>query len=80
MVPGHEEAGYRTPWGRGASADSLAGMVRVQKTPGLLPTHWWLKPGPGVSARLLACRAVSWGLAAGPRNSRAGVISLVQGS
>ena len=29
---------------------------------GLLPTHWWLKPGLGVSSRLLAGRAGSWSL------------------
>ena len=39
------------PMGPGASAGSLVGMARVQRTPGLLPTHWWVKPGPGVSAR-----------------------------
>ena len=41
----------QNPMGPGASAGSLVGMARVQKTPGLLPTHWWVKPGPGVSAR-----------------------------
>ena len=32
-----------------ASAGSLVAEVRVQKTPGLLPAHWWEKPSPGVS-------------------------------
>ena len=41
----------QSPMGPGASAGSLVGMARLQKTPGLLPTHWWVKPGPGVSAR-----------------------------
>ena len=44
------------------------GRVRVLKTLGLLPTHWQVKPGPGVSARLLAGRAGSWSLVAGHRD------------
>ena len=38
-----------------------------------------MKPGPGVSAGLLAGRAGSWSLAARPRDPRAGVRSLVGG-
>ena len=44
---------------------------------GLLPTHWQVKPGPGVGASLLAERAGSWSLATGPRDPRAGVRSLL---
>ena len=44
---------------------------------GLLSTHWQVKPGPGVGARLLAGRAGSWSLAAGPGDPRAGVRSLL---
>lgn len=40
-----------------ASTGSLVGRVRILKTLGLLPTHWQVKPTPGVSARLLAGRA-----------------------
>lgn len=54
-----------------ATAGSLVGRVRVLKTLGLLPTHWQVKPGPGVSTRLLAGRAGSWSLAAGHRDLRA---------
>ena len=32
----------------------------------LLPTHWQVKPDPGVSACLLSGRPGSWSLAAGP--------------
>ena len=46
-----------------ASAGLLVGGVRVLKTLGLLPSHWQLKPDPGVSAGLLASRACSWSLA-----------------
>ena len=45
----------------------------------LLPTHWQMKPGPGVSARLLTGRAGSRSLAAGPRDPRARFRSLVGG-
>ena len=31
-----------TPGSPGASAGSLVQGSRVQKTPGLLPTHWWV--------------------------------------
>lgn len=58
----------RGPW---PSAGSLVGRVKVLKTLGLLPTHWQVKPGPGVSARLLAGRAGSWSLAAGHRDLKA---------
>ena len=61
--PGHEAAGYRSLGGQGASAVSLVGRAKFLKTPGLLPD-------PGVSARLLAGRAGSWSLPAGPRGSR----------
>ena len=62
--PGHEAADCRTPGGPGANVGSLAVGVRVQKTLGLLlPT--------------LAGRAGSWSLAAGPRDPRAGIRSLV---
>ena len=44
---------YRTPEGSGAIAGSPVDDVRVQKTPGLLPAHQWVKPSPRVSARLL---------------------------
>ena len=60
----------QSPMGPGASAVSLVGMARLQKTPGLLPTHWWVKPGPVVNAGLLTGRAGSWSLAAGPRDPR----------
>lgn len=35
----------------------MVGRVGILKTPGLLPTHWQVKPTPGVSARPLAGRA-----------------------
>ena len=77
--PGHKAASCRTPGGPKASAGSLMGRVRVHKTPGLLPTHWWVKPGPGVSAGLLAGRIRFWGLVTGPRSPRADIRSLVGG-
>lgn len=76
---GPEVSGCRTPRVPWASAGSLLGRGRVQKTPELLRTHWWVKPGPGISAELLAGRAVSQSLAAEPRDPRAGVRLLVQG-
>ena len=42
----------------------------------LLPTHWQVKPDPGVSACLLSGRPSSWSLAAGPRVPRAHFRSL----
>lgn len=66
--PSHESAGCRTLRGPGASAGSLVGGVKVQKTPGLFLPHCWVKPGSGVSVGLLVGRAISWGLAIGPRD------------
>ena len=60
-----------------ASAGSLMCGVRVQQTPGLLHANWYVKPGPEVSAELLADRAGSWSLDVGPRDPRAGVRLLV---
>ena len=80
MGPGQEAADCRIPGGPRASAGSLMGEVRVQATLELLTPSWWVKPGPGVSARLLAGRAGSWSLAAGPRDLRAGVGSPVAGA
>ena len=57
--PVQKAADYRNPGGPGATAGSLVDRVRVQKTPGLLPPVWWVKPGPGISAGLLAGRARS---------------------
>ena len=51
-----------------------------QGAPGLVLAHWWVKPGPGVSASLLAGRARSWSLVAGPRDPRASVGFLGVGS
>ena len=59
-------ADCRTPGGPRASAGSLVGGIRVQVTPGLLPTHWWVKPNPGASDSLMAGRDGSWGLVPGP--------------
>ena len=42
----------------------------------LLPTHWQVKPDPGVTACLLSGRRGSWSLAAGPRDPRAHFRSL----
>ena len=64
-------AGGGTLRGPGDSAGSLVEEIRVPKALGLLPTHWQVKPGPGVSTRLLAGKAGSWSLAAGPRDPRA---------
>ena len=75
--PGHTVGDCRTPGCLRAYASSLMGRVRAQKTLGLLSTHCWVKPGPGVSAGLLAGKARSWSLAAGPWDPRAGVRSLV---
>ena len=55
------------------------GGARVPKTLGLLPTHWQVKPDPGVSAGLLAGRAGSWSLFAWPRDPRTRFRSLVRG-
>ena len=46
--PGYKAADCRTLGGPRACAGSLVGRVRVQKTLGLFPAHWWVKPGPGV--------------------------------
>lgn len=53
--------------------------VRVHKTLGLRPTHRWVKPGPGVSAGLLAGRVRPWTLVPGSRNPRVDIRSLVGG-
>ena len=68
------------PRGPRASAGSLVGRVEVQKILGLVLAHWWVKPGPGASAVPQMNKAKTWGLAAGPRNPRAGVGSLVGGA
>ena len=68
------------PRGPRASAGSLVGRVEVQKILGLVLAHWWVKPGPGASAVPQMNKAKTWGLAAGPRNPRAGVRSLVGGA
>ena len=49
LVPGDEVASCWNLGGPGANAVSLVGGVRVLKTLALLPTHWQMKPGPGVS-------------------------------
>ena len=67
------------PGSPGASTGSLVGGVRVQKSPGLLPAHWWVKPSPGASASVLAGRAGSWGLVVGPKGPRASVRLIVGG-
>ena len=69
----------QNPGGPRASAVLVVGRVRIQENLGLLPTYWWMKPGPGACASLLVDRAMSWGLVAGPRGTRAGVRSLVGG-
>lgn len=52
----------------GASAGSLVGRVRVQKVLGLLPTHLWVKPGPGIGAGPLDSKAICFSLVARPRS------------
>ena len=77
---GQEEADCRIPGFSRANTGSLVGRIRVHKTLGLLPTHWWVKPGPGVSStRLVAGRGMPPSLAAGPSDPRAGVRSLEGG-
>ena len=61
-----------------ASSGSLVCGVRVPKILGLLPTHWQVKSNSGVSAILLAGRADSYSLAAGPRDPTAHFRSLVR--
>ena len=65
--------GCGTPGTPRASAGSLVCRVRVQETLGLVPAHWWVKPGSGASASSLAGRAGFWSLDAGPRGPRAGL-------
>ena len=50
--------------------------AEMQRAPELVLAHWWVKPGPGISARLLAGRAVSQSLTAVPRVPITGVRSL----
>ena len=57
---GYEVTGCGTLQGLRDSAGSLVDGLRAPKTLGLLPTHWQVKPGPRVTARLLAGRAESW--------------------
>ena len=68
--PDNEVSGCGNLGGPQVTAGLLVGRARVVKTLGLLPTHWEVKPGPGVSTRLLAGRADSWSLAAGHRDLR----------
>ena len=56
----------------GARPGCLVGGVRVPKSLGLLPIHWQVRSSPTVSVGLLAGRAVSWSLAAGPGDPKAG--------
>ena len=66
-----ESLGART------DAGSLVIRVRSRRLQGYYPpTHWWLKPDPGVSARLLEGRTRPWGLVAKSRGPRTGVRSL----
>ena len=57
--PGHQAAGCRILGHPGTSAGSLVGRARVLKT--LLPTHWQVKPDPGIRAGLPAGRALPGG-------------------
>ena len=69
------------PWGDpGANAGSLVGGVGAQEILGLVPTHQWLNIGPEARAGPQLGRVGSWGLAAGPRDPRAGVRLLVGGN
>ena len=70
LGPGHKTVVCRTVGDPRASAGFLVGGVRVPKTSELLPTHWQVRQGPGVIAKLLAGTAVSCILAAGPRKPR----------
>lgn len=54
------------PQGSCCSAGLLVGGVEVQESLGLMPAHWWVKPGLGAIAHPLAGRAGSRGLAVGP--------------
>ena len=72
--PGHEVAGCRIQGGPRASAGSLVAGVRVLKTLGLCQLM------AEVSAGLLAGRASSCSVAAGPRDPRACFRSLVSGA
>ena len=56
---GPEVADCRMPGDTGASAASLLGGVRVLRLWCCFLLHWWLKPSPEASARLLAGRARS---------------------
>ena len=49
----------------------------VQEILGLVPTHWWVRPGPKYSAGPLEGRTVSWDLTARPGVPRAGIGRLV---
>lgn len=70
LGPGHKAVGCRIVGGPRANAGLLVGGVRAPKTSELLPTHWHVRQGPGVIAKLLAGTAISCSLAAGPRNPR----------
>lgn len=52
----HKDTHCVTPGDPGASAGSLVGRVRVQKVLGLLPTHLWVKSGPGIGAGPLTAK------------------------
>ena len=67
---GYEVTGCGTLRGPRDSAGSLVDGVKAPKTVGLLPTHWQVKPDPGVSTRLLIGRAGSWSLAAGLKDPK----------
>ena len=69
MGPSHEAAGCITPGESGVTTGSLVDRVRVPKTLELLPTHWQVKRGLGVSAGLLVDTSGSWNMGAGPRLS-----------
>ena len=52
----HKDTHCVTPGDPEASAGSLVGRVRVQKVIRLLPTHLWVKPGPGIGAGPLTAK------------------------
>lgn len=56
-----------------AFTGSLLDRVIIQKILGLFLAHWWVKPGPGIDAGLLADSIGPWSLVAGPRDLRGGV-------
>lgn len=76
LGPGHRAVDCRIPWALGQELAPWWVDSRLEDSAAVAQLLV-VKPGPGVSARILAGRAESWSLVAGLRGPRVGVRSLL---